>query len=212
MHKPTDKHWFAVKRILMYLKFSIDFGLLIRPNTSTQLSIYSDAEWARCPNNKKSTSGYYIYFGLNLISWSPKKQPTIARSSTKAKYRTVAHATAKSLWLQSLLRELGYFLSTWPIIWCDNIGATYLTANPVFHARIKYVEIDYHFVEEKVHQKSLEVQFISSKDQIANGLTKPLVATQFSFLRSKLNVLPSTLSLKGNIKDSLIKDNQSSQD
>ncbi|XP_041021256.1 uncharacterized mitochondrial protein AtMg00810-like [Juglans microcarpa x Juglans regia] len=106
MHKPTDIHWTVVKRILRYLKFSIDFSLLIKPSPSTQLSVYSNADWAGSPNDRKSTFGYYIYYGHNLISWSSKKQLTVARSSTEAEYRVVAHATAEALWLLSLLRKL----------------------------------------------------------------------------------------------------------
>ena len=136
-----------------------------------------------------------------MISWSSKKQPTVARSSTEAEYRAVAHATAESLWLQSLLRELGVFISSKPVVWCDNIGATYLSANPVFHARTKHVEIDYHFIREKVQQKSLDVRFISSRDQLADGLTKPLVSAKFSFMRDKLNVVLSPLSLQGRVKE-----------
>lgn len=99
MHKPTDEHWTAVKRKLRYLKFSINFGLLIRPSIFPQISIYSNADWASCPNDQKSTSGFCIFFGDNLISWSFKKQPTVARSNTEAEYQAVAHATAESIWL-----------------------------------------------------------------------------------------------------------------
>ena len=129
MHKPTNDHWTTVKRIFRYLKFSINFGLLIRPSKSTQLSIYSDANWAGCPDDRKSTFGFCIYFGNNLVSWSSKKQPIVARSSTKAEYRTIAHATTESLWVQSLMREIGIVLAQCPILWCDNINTTYLTAN-----------------------------------------------------------------------------------
>jgi histone deacetylase 1/2 len=125
----------------------------------------------------------------------------MARSSTEAEYRAVAHATAESLWVQSLLREIGIALVQCPILWCDNIGATYLTANPVFHARTKHVEINYHFVREKVQQKTLDVRFISSKDQLADGLTKPIVSARFAFLKDKLNVISSLLILKGHIKE-----------
>ncbi|XP_058080739.1 methyl jasmonate esterase 1-like [Magnolia sinica] len=172
---------------------------------STQLSIYSDVDWAGCPDDRKSTSGFCIFFGDNLISWSSKKQPTVTRSSTKAEYRAVAHATSDSIWLQSLLRELGIFLSQRLVLWCDNIGATYLTTNLVFHARTKHVEIDYHFVRERVQQKSLEVCFVSSKDQLADGLTKALVSTRFSHLRSKLNVQHSSMSLQGVLRKHLPK-------
>ena len=120
---------------------------------------------------------------------------------TEVEYRAVAHTTAESLWVQSLLREIGITLVQCPILWCDNIGATYLTANPVFHARTKHVEIDYHFVREKVQQKTLDVRFISSKDQLTNGLTKPIVSARFAFLRDKLNVISSPLILKGHIME-----------
>nr|XP_034889400.1 uncharacterized mitochondrial protein AtMg00810-like [Populus alba] len=97
MHQPTDEHWTAVKRILRYLKFSAHFGLLIMPSTSTQLSIYSDVDWVGCPDDRKSTSGFCLYLGDNLISWSFKKQQIVARSNTEAEYHAVAHATVESL-------------------------------------------------------------------------------------------------------------------
>jgi histone deacetylase 1/2 len=125
----------------------------------------------------------------------------MARSSTEAEYRAVAHATAESLRVQSLLREIGITLVQYPILWCDNIGATYLMANLVFHARTKHVEIDYHFIREKVQQKTLDARFISSKDQLADGLTKPIVSARFAFLRDKLNVISSPLILKGHIME-----------
>jgi hypothetical protein len=93
----------------------------------------------------------------------------------------MANTAAELCWLQSLLSELGVFLSTAPILFCDNISATYLSANPVFHARTKHIAIDYHFVRDRVATKSLVVKFLSSKDQIADVLTKPLVAAQFNF-------------------------------
>jgi hypothetical protein len=134
----------------------------------------------------------------------------VARSSTEVEYRAVVHATIESLWVQSLMRENDIILPQQPLLWFDNIGATYLTANSVFHARTKHVEIDYHFVREKVQQKTLEVRFISSKDQLADGLTKPIVFARFAFLHDKLNVQPSSLTLKGPIMEMNIADHNNS--
>lgn len=99
------------------------------------------------------------------------------------------------------MREINIILPQWPLLWCDNIGATYLTTNSVFYAWTKHVEIDYHFIKEKVQRKTLEVRFISSKDQLANGLTKLIISARFAFLRDKLNVHPSLLTLKGPIME-----------
>ena len=119
-----------------------------------------------------------MYLGNNLISWSSKKQATVARSSTKAEYKAIANATSELIWINSLLRELQLNLSP-PTLWCDNIGATYLSSNPVFHARMKHIEVDFHFVREQVASGKLRVCIISGKDQIADLLTKPLPKSRF---------------------------------
>jgi len=99
-----------------------------------------------------------------LISWSSRKQPTVSRSSTEAKYKPVANTTAELLWIQALLRELGIPLSFPSKLWCDNNGAIYMFVNPVFHARIKHVKINFHFVGDSVVDKSLEILFIPSSN------------------------------------------------
>jgi len=200
LQHPTVNHWTAVKRILRYLKHTIFYGFLIRSNSNSQLHAYSDADWAGCPDDRRSTDGYCIFLGHNLISWSSRKQATVSRSSTEAEYRSLANTTAELQWLQSLLKELGVFLSSPPTLWCDNLGATYLTANPLFHAHTKHIEIDFHFVRDKVASKNLLVRFISTKDQKADIFTKPLVSTRFNLLRSNLNLTEILLQLRGHIK------------
>ncbi|CAA6674547.1 unnamed protein product [Spirodela intermedia] len=129
-----------------------------------------------------------------------KKQPTVARSSTAAEYRAVADTIAELLWIRSLLTELRIPSTSPTTLWCDNVGATYLTANPIFHARTKHVEFDYHFVPQQVLSKHLRVCIISSTDQHANLLTKALPKARFKLLFNKLNLV-SRQSLREAIEE-----------
>ncbi|GJX06244.1 putative RNA-directed DNA polymerase [Tanacetum coccineum] len=185
MHSPTTNHWSVVKRILRYLRGTSDYGLLIKHNSGSvlhaytdshdsSLSAFSDADWAGCPDDCRSTGGYAIYLENNLISWSARKQRTVSRSSTESEYKALADTVAKLTWIEALLRELKVPMTCVLVLWCDNLGATYLSANPIFHARTKHVEVDFHFVREKVAARKLSVQFITTHDQIADIFTKPL--------------------------------------
>lgn len=149
-HNSRDVHCIAIKRILRYLKNTISCGLLSRPSSSTQLVAFSEADWASCPDDRKSTSGYCTFLGSNLLSWASKKQPIVSRSSIEHEYKALANATIELMWIRSLLKELGVFLKSPPTLYCDNIGATYLTSNPIYHGHTKHIEIDYHFVRHRV--------------------------------------------------------------
>ncbi|KAK9054204.1 hypothetical protein SSX86_025282 [Deinandra increscens subsp. villosa] len=196
MHAPTENHWVAVKRILRYLAGTSGLGLRFHQKSGatlhafsdsywTDIEAYSDADWAGCSIDRRSTGGFAIYLGNNLISWSARKQRTVSRSSTESEYKAMADTVAELTWLQSLMHELGLVTRKAPILWCDNLGATYLSANPVFHARSKHIEVDFHFVREKVARRQLDVQFISTHDQVADIFTKPLATDRFLFLRGK---------------------------
>jgi hypothetical protein len=123
-------------------------------------------------DDRRSTGGFAVFVCPNLVSWSAKKQPTVSCSSIEAEYKSVAHATTELIWVEAVLNELGVKLQQCPCLWFDNLDATYLSANPVFHARTKYIEIDFHFVRERVVENKIKViKFISSKDQVADGFT-----------------------------------------
>jgi histone deacetylase 1/2 len=130
------------------------------------------------------------------VAWSARKQATVSRSSTESEYKAIANATSEIIWIQALLGELGVSQRHPPILWCDNIGATFLSANPVFHARTRHIEVDFHFIRERVAKKLLQIRFISSKDQIADIFTKPLPLPQFKTCKHNLNV-HGTVEIEG---------------
>ncbi|GKD86994.1 ribonuclease H-like domain-containing protein, partial [Tanacetum coccineum] len=150
MHDPREPHFSALKRILRYVRGTLDYGLQLFSSSTTDLVAYSDADWAGCPTTRRSTSGYCVFLGNNLLSWSSKRQPTLSRSSAEAEYRGVANAVAETCLLRNLLRELHTPLTSATLVYCDNVSAVYLSCNPVQHQRTKHIEIDIHFVRDLV--------------------------------------------------------------
>uniref|UniRef100_A0A2N9FVU6 Reverse transcriptase Ty1/copia-type domain-containing protein n=1 Tax=Fagus sylvatica TaxID=28930 RepID=A0A2N9FVU6_FAGSY len=173
MSAPTTIHLAVAKQILRYLQGTLNHGIAFTPGP-LHLSAYTDADWAGDPDDRRSTSGYLVYLGSNPITWSVKKQPTVSRSSTESEYRALAIASAELCWIRTLLKNLGIFLSQTPILWCDNISALAIASNPMFHAHTKHIEVDFHFVRERVLRKDLEVKFVSTVDQLADIFTKSL--------------------------------------
>ncbi|GJZ70296.1 ribonuclease H-like domain-containing protein [Tanacetum coccineum] len=138
-----------------------------------------------------STSGYCVFFGDNLLSWSCKRQHTLSRSSAEAEYRGVANVVAETTWLRNLLRELHMPLLSATIVYCDNVSAIYLTANPVQHQRTKHIEIDIHFVRDMVARGHVRVLQVPSRYQYVDIFTKGLPSALFEEFRSSLSVRSS---------------------
>ncbi|OIT04500.1 putative mitochondrial protein, partial [Nicotiana attenuata] len=179
LHQPWLVHLQAVKRIFRFLKGTHSHGLQLCKQSSVSLTIFSNSDWAGCAATCRSTSGFCIFLGSNLISWSTKKQPTVSRSSTEAEYRALAVATAEAKWIQFILRDLGIYLCTPILAKCDNIGAIHLAHNPVFHSRSKHVALDYHFIREKINQGDLTVSHVPTSQQLADIFTKAVSAAKF---------------------------------
>jgi hypothetical protein len=149
MHDPREPHLTAMKRTLRYLRGTLDFGLL-QYSASFELTVYTDADWVGYPDTRRSTSGYVVFLGTNLISWSLKRQNAVSRSSVDAEYRAVVNGVAEACWLRQLLQEFHAPLTKSTLIYCDDISAVYLSTNPIQHQRTKHVEIDLCFVRERV--------------------------------------------------------------
>jgi hypothetical protein len=150
MCDPWESHLTAIKRILHYLQGTPNYDILLRLLSSSDLVVYMDTDWAGCLDTRRSTSDYAVFLGDNLVSWSAKRQTVISLSSAEAEYRAIANGVAESTWLRQLLHELQTPPSQCTLVYCDNISAVYLFTNPVQHQCIKHVEIDIHFVQEKV--------------------------------------------------------------
>jgi len=188
MHDPREPHLALVKRILRYVKGTLTSGLQIGISSVDSLTAYSDADWAGCPDSRRSTSGYCVYLGDTLVSWSSKRQTTVSRSSAEAEYRAVAHVVAECCWIRQLLQELHLPLFKATVVYCDNVSAVYMTANPVHHRRTKHIEIDIHFVREKVALGQVRVLHVPSSQQFADIMTKGLPVQLFTEFRSSLGV------------------------
>ncbi|GJV58218.1 ribonuclease H-like domain-containing protein [Tanacetum coccineum] len=144
-----------------------------------------------------STSGYCVFLGDNLLSWSAKRQHTISRSSAEAECRGVANVVAETAWLRNLLRELHSPLFTATLVYYDNVSAVYMSANPVQHQQTKHIEIDIHFVRDMVKAGHVRVLHIPSRFQYADIFTKGLSSALFEDFRSSLSVHPPPLKLRG---------------
>jgi hypothetical protein len=158
------------------------------------LSGYSDSDWAGDYDTRKSTSGFVFGVGSAAISWSSKLQATVALSTCEAEYIGQTNAAKEAIWLRRLLDEIQPKTANQPratIIYCDNQGAIALAKNPQFHARTKHIDIQHHFVREKVNEGIVQLEYIDTERQVADGLTKALDKVRFERFRKAIGLEPA---------------------
>ncbi|KZV29782.1 hypothetical protein F511_33524 [Dorcoceras hygrometricum] len=184
---PKQSHYMAVKRILKYLKGTQNVGLWYPKDSSLNLIGYSDADYAGCKIDRRSTSGTCQFLGDRLISWFSKKQTSIATSTAEAEYLAVGSCCSQILWIQQQLRDYG--VDAQAPIFCDNTSAIAITQNPVLHSRTKHIDIRHHLIQDHVLKKDVRVEHVSTDQQVANIFTKPLPDAKFSYFRNILGLL-----------------------
>ena len=188
MARPNDSCIRAVKRIFKYLRTTIDYELVYRGETLT-LRGFTDASWGDDKETRRSTSGWIFNLGSGAVSWSSKRQATVSLSSCHAELSGQTQATREAVWLRKLLAELNASQDDLPtIIYGDNQGAIALAHNPEFHAKSKHIEIQDFWCREKQRSGEVDFKYVSTKDQIADGLTKALPKPQFESFRKALGL------------------------
>lgn len=194
-------HWTAAKRVLRYLKGTKDLGIMFTKD-SRPLRGFADADWANCPVDRRSYTGYAFVLNGSPISWNSRKQRTVVLSSTEAEYMAMSEANKEAIYLRQFLAELGEDDSVSTILMNDNMGALKLAENPSFHARSKHIDLRYHLIRDAVKDGTLKVEYTSMDTMAADILTKALPSpklekcTYMLGLRSTSEIA-TTLQLEG---------------
>ncbi|KAH9726094.1 hypothetical protein KPL70_008130 [Citrus sinensis] len=193
MKNPKTTHFKAAKRILCYIKGTINFGLLYSFSNDYKLIGYSDSDWGGDVDDRKSTTGFVFFMGDTTFTWMSKKQPIVTLSTCEAEYVATTSSVCHAIWLRNLLKKLSLAQEEPTEICVDNKSTIALSKNPVFHDRSKHIDTRYHFIRECIARKEVQIKYVKSQDQAADIFTKPLKQEDFVRFRSLLGVTGSSL-------------------
>jgi len=192
MCDPKHIHMIAVKHILRYVRGTIAYGLRYTSSGGVMLHGFTDSDWMGSVVDRKSTSGYCFSLGSAMISWSSRKQSSIAQSIAEAEYTAASAASREAVWLRKLLSDLFRTELEPTVIHCDNQSCIKLTENPVFHDRSKHIEMRYHYIRDMIQRKFLSLLYVPTAEQTADIFTKPLPLIKFGYFHDKLGVAENT--------------------
>ena len=172
---------------MRYLRFTPEFGLWYSASSTLTLRGYSDADFAGCHLDRKSTSGTCQFLGSSLVSWSSRKQSSVAQSTIEAEYVATASCCSQLLWMISTLREFGLDFTYVPLL-CDSTSAISVAKNPILHSKTKHIDVRYHFLRDHVERGDIDLGYVATQNQLADIFTKPLDQATFARLRGELGV------------------------
>lgn len=188
MSKPTEMHVQAAKRVLRYLKGTVNYGILYKRGGAEKLVAFTDSDYVGDLEGRKSTSGYVFLMNDAAVAWSSKKQPIVTLSTTEAEFIAAAGCACQAIWMRRILSDIGYTQEGSTTIMCDSSSAIKLSKNPVMHGRSKHIDVRFHFLRDLTKEGVVELVHCGTHDQIADVLTKPLKLEVFRGLREQLGV------------------------
>lgn len=188
MQQPSRNHFGAAKRVLRYIAGTMEYGIMYSKVPDLRLCGFTDSDWASSLDDRKSVSASVFTLGSGVITWSSKKQPMTALSSTEAEYVAATSAACQAIWLRRLLAEVNQEQEGATEIFCDNVAAISMSKNPAFHSRTKHIDIRHHFIRDLVAEGKITLEYCSTHEQVADILTKSLSKEKFCYFRSMMGV------------------------
>jgi hypothetical protein len=188
MASPTELHLQAAKRVLRYLKGTVDLGVFYRNEDNGELMAYTNSDYAGDVDDRKNTYGYVFLFSEGAVSCSSKKLPVVALSTTEAEFVAAASCACQGVWMRRVLEKLGHSQGKCTTVLCDNSSTIKLSKNPVMHGRSKHIDVRFHFLRDLTRDGVVELNHCVTQEQVADIMTKPLKLEVFLKMRESMGV------------------------
>ena len=185
---PGVEHWNALMHVVGYIKNTLDYGLTYSRDTELSPHAFVDADYGGCKDTRRSTSGYVFIMAGGPVTWSSKRQTTVALSTVEAEYVAMSRCAQQMVWVQSWLKEVEVEFSTPGLISGDSRGAIALTKNTKDHGKVKHIDIQHHYIRELLKSKVISIEQVSSAENLADLFTKPLPRDHHHHLLAALNI------------------------
>lgn len=188
MANPTELHFGTAKRIMRYVKGTLEFGIWYQREGKSELLGYTDSDYAGDVDDSRSTSGYVFLMSGGAVAWSSRKQPIVTLSTTEAEYVAAATCACQAIWMKRILKEIGHEQDEEMVLFCDNTSTIKLSKNAVMHGKSKHIRVRYHFLRELANEGVVKLVYCSTEEQLADIMTKPLKMASFQRIREAFGI------------------------